>query len=188
MACDNSKERRDLLKLDPDIGNDNTISSCISVRFGEFHALLAADCTNLSWNEIVDQHCPSGVHFIKVSHHGSLNGSFVNNGDLYSFLGFCNERKAAAISGGYRANLPHEAVMTALSKQNLEIYCTGSRDNARIVPYAVDGLTSGYLKMLGDHAPKSQVIESEYSGHGNITVIANEIGIVDIATELSFTG
>ncbi len=193
LGCQTAKERRDYRRqfkirrclTDKNLRcicpvEDNIISSALLLRFGSCKIVLAGDITNCSWRGILsraDQIEPR-CHCIKVSHHGSLEGNFpYTEKNLWDCIRFEGAKMVAAISGGYRTNLPHDNTIQALNMSGYQIYCTGPRVNILldhyIPPEGVDPSARFILRKICLIEREERAVVDDginKQGHGDIKI------------------
>jgi hypothetical protein len=130
---------------------------------------------------------------LKVSHHGSDGANFPGDPKdprpLCSHIGDLSSGLVAAISGGYREDLPGVKMLNAFRKAGTEVYCTGEiKGECRLyVPTgcserAARRIRSEYA-MAGTARVGFEVGEIDGSLHGNITIICDDSGGWTVETE-----
>ncbi len=164
---------------------EHLVCSAIMMTYGRGRIILGSDLPNSAWEEIVEKHKgkPLRSHFVKASHHGSVEGNFLpNDQSLWKRIAFSG-RTVAAISGGYRSDISLEKTIQELDTFSVPTYCTGNL----LKQYSEE---SEFLKALLPDAKEFYVNDSRSvtencdSYHGDITVYIERDGLTKVETEL----
>lgn len=202
LALDSEDEKRDYLKerkclTDVEVpcrcaADDNTVSSVLHVRYGKFSILLAADCSNCAWRGIENRSVnpPIRCDAIKVSHHGSKEGNFPSeNRAVWESITPPTKTFSPVISGGYRANLPHEKTLSSLEDAGVTPLCTGPGTNVVLRPLRLPGieneLVSHTLYGVCEREEEVELDEtpSRTFGRGTINITGFSDGTCTVITE-----
>ena len=198
LACKSESEKREFIKKNKFkwAADDNIASSAFLINFGNLKLLLGGDVINEGWYRIINnKNLLINCDIIKVSHHGSINGSFPflnieeidkeeGNEDIPLWVYLYSKKKniQALISGGYRKHLPHKKTMDSLEKMNIPWYCTGYVDESK-QNYYIPSTINGSYKFYFENMKLPEVKDNYRSGHGDITVNCFENGKIYIETE-----
>ena len=173
--------------------DDNIVSSCLLLKYGNFRALLGADLPNCSWRGVIARSKPSPrSHVLKVSHHGSLEGNFPSKTKpLWPFVSIPDSPLITVISGGYRQNLPHGRIIDSLHDSKCRVYCTGPAITLGFNRYrpsdASNELLDSHLKhiLFVEKQPENQTQENSetWSGRGDICIVGSYDGSAEVRTE-----
>lgn len=174
------------------VGTDeHLVCSALMLRYGKAKVILGGDLTCLAWNKVVDNwgHAYIRANAVKVSHHGSKEGNFLyppkqkEYQSLWEHIRIENST-VAAISGGYRQNLPHIDTIAELNANRVETYCTGYL--ARPLeqdPIWETGLPEDVCIHL--ETVSKPIIEDGSTYHGDIMLRIDDDGAVESITEHS---
>ena len=191
LTLKSQSERREFLKQFPHSGNDNIVCSVFHIEFGKFSAVLASDLPNVGWVKLLGLETSAGglsirCDTLKVSHHGSLDGSFPNKEFICKYLKANSGPLTAVISGGYRANLPHKETLEALAEAGCVMFCTGRPQFCAMRPFRPDDVTDQDVMMLLEIDEVEEVTENVERGHGDIEISCYEDGTHKVVTECEF--
>ena len=117
-------------------GNTNDYSIVNMLRYGSFKAIFTGDIENNIWNNLIQSPRMQTVDYIKVSHHGSKNGT---SEKLLQTL----QPMVAVISVGYK-NIyghPNQEILDMLKKYNIKVLRT---DELGDVDIETDGIKFWY--------------------------------------------
>ena len=111
--------------------NINNESLVFRLKYNKFSAVFAGDCELVCWSELLAKNPQVDSDLLKVSHHGSSNGTTKDVVDRIS-------PTFAVISLGQenKYGFPHKAVVEMLSDANTTIYRT---DKNSSVDFSTDG-------------------------------------------------
>lgn len=170
--------------------NENLICSAIMLRYGKAKVILGGDLTCLAWNQVVENwgHTYVRANAVKVSHHGSKEGNFLYSPQqkkyesLWEHVSIKNST-IAAISGGYRKDLPHLDTLAELKTYGVETYCTGRFDQSLDQdPIREIGLSEDVCTHL--EIVSIPILEDISTHHGDIMLRIYNDGNVEPIAEL----
>jgi len=172
--------------------DDNIVASGLLIRYGKLRVLLGSDMTNCAWRQILTHQSRPKIscHVVKVSHHGSVEGSFPwPDRPLWPFLHAAGAATDAVISGGYRAGLPHERTIKSLTEARCRWYCTGNpygklETNPYHFPFVKDPLIRRRLQTCCFLSPPAELTNTTAPGRsGDVVIRGRRDGQVTIETE-----
>ena len=118
--------------------DENNNSVVMTLTLGKQTFLLSGDAEEIVWNKISNK-IPLETAFIKVPHHGSVNGSLDNHNNP-TWLNGCPQDALLGISCHVgRYGHPHNDVINLFKKKNRDYYRT---DKHYHLIFETDGLTT----------------------------------------------
>lgn len=99
--------------------NYNDISGALLIEYGESKIILGADTENKNWNKIIKDDrldIEKSIDFIKVPHHGSINGYHKKLWKVWSKQSENDKKTIAIITALPNKNLPNKNVRNKIEK------------------------------------------------------------------------
>jgi beta-lactamase superfamily II metal-dependent hydrolase len=183
LSLDQVEERCQYAKEYPHAADDNAVSCGLMLKYGKFSMLLGGDVPSVVWKAIIFNRGAGSVSCdaLKVSHHGSMQGSFLS--DHQTLWEAASRRPlTAVISGGYRSHCPHPKTMSSLVESKTTTYCTGDSESSDVQPFNLEGVDPAVLQLL-ELQGMCQVSEHNKSWHGNVSVECGYDGSCSVVTE-----
>jgi beta-lactamase superfamily II metal-dependent hydrolase len=121
-----------------DHDNENNNSIVLQLRQDDVSFVLTGDAEDAVWEAVADE-IPDSTQFFKVPHHGSENGSFLDNGQP-AWIHDCPEEAVLGISSHVRPwRHPHRRVLKLFNDENRSYLRT---DENYHISFSTDGQTT----------------------------------------------
>jgi beta-lactamase superfamily II metal-dependent hydrolase len=165
--------------------------SALLLEYGEARVLLGGDLTCAAWERVFNNHQAMRLRSegVKVSHHGSREGCFLPcsagcGPPIWDGL-LSDKGTTAAISGGYRTDLPHSDTLNELRKSGITTYCTGDYTSKEplALPKLLPGIPVDALAQLEEDS--SEASDGSVSYHGDIRIAIYPDGKADVSPEFA---